>query len=189
MSTGTDTWEWECPTCKYLEASQGDNEAQWDFGICGRCNNIVPEDVTCVTCLLNQGNKNTYAALTHIMKMYRDEPTILHPKEFVILASYYHYLHEQCQEVDTWNRLTWLEYYENPYAVIQGDPVKMVPGSSQISTAMGLKVTGRMSRNYALTVYRFHWLVLSGWLITMHPRCSAMCLWSRVLQRLQMVNG
>jgi hypothetical protein len=45
------------------------------------------------------------------MKMCRDEPAILHPKEFVILANYYHYLHEQCQEVDTWNRLTWLEYY------------------------------------------------------------------------------
>jgi hypothetical protein len=23
VSTGTDTWEWECPTCKYLEESQG----------------------------------------------------------------------------------------------------------------------------------------------------------------------
>jgi Zinc knuckle len=40
VSTGTDTWEWECPTCKYLEASQCDNEAHWDFGICGRCNNL-----------------------------------------------------------------------------------------------------------------------------------------------------
>jgi hypothetical protein len=60
------------------------------------------------------------------MKMYRDEPTILHPKEFVILANYYHYLHEQYQEMDTWNTLTLLEYYENPYAAIQGDPVKML---------------------------------------------------------------
>jgi hypothetical protein len=109
-----------------LEASQGNNDAHWDFGVCGRCNNIGPADVTCVTCLLNQGNKNTYAALIHIMKMYRDEPTILHPKEFIILASYYHYLHEQCQEVDTWNRLKWYEYYENPYAAIQSDPLKMV---------------------------------------------------------------
>jgi hypothetical protein len=69
---------------------------------------------------------NTYAALIKVMKMYRDEPTLLHPKEFVILANYYHYLHEQCQEVDTWNRLMWYEYYENPYAAIQSDPVKMV---------------------------------------------------------------
>jgi hypothetical protein len=59
------------------------------------------------------------------MKMYRDEPTLLHPKEFVILANYY-YLHEQCQEVDTWNRLKWYEYYENPYAAIQSHPLKMV---------------------------------------------------------------
>jgi hypothetical protein len=65
------------------------------------------------------------------MKMYRDEPTILHSKEFIILVNYYHYLHEQCQKVDTWNRLTWLEYYENPYAVIQGDPVKMVTWKCQ----------------------------------------------------------
>jgi hypothetical protein len=83
--------------------------------------------VTCDTCLLNQGNQNTYAALTHIMKMYRDEPTILHPKEFVILASYDHYLHEQCQEVDTWNRLKCYEwYYEIPYAAIQSHPLMMV---------------------------------------------------------------
>jgi hypothetical protein len=55
VSTGTDTWEWECPTCKYLEVSQGDN--------------VWPADVTCVTCLLNQGNKNTYAALIKVMKI------------------------------------------------------------------------------------------------------------------------
>ena len=102
VSTGTDTWKWECPTCKYLEASQGNDEAQCDFVICGRCNNIGPADVTCVTFLLNQRNMKTYAALIKVMKMYRDEPTLLHPKEFVILANYYHYLHEQCQEVDTW---------------------------------------------------------------------------------------
>jgi hypothetical protein len=41
---------------------------------------------------------------------------------------------------------------------------------------MGLKETGRMSRNYAHNVYRFHRLVLSGWLITMHPRCLDMYL-------------
>jgi hypothetical protein len=80
VSTGTDTWEWECPTCKYLEASQGNNEAQWDFGICGHCINIGPADVTCVTCLLNQRNMNTYAALIKVMKRYRDEPTLLHPQ-------------------------------------------------------------------------------------------------------------
>jgi hypothetical protein len=46
-----------------------------------------------------------------------------------------------------------------------------------------------MSRKYVLTAYRSHLLVLSGWLITMHPRCSVMCLLSRALKRLQMVNG
>jgi hypothetical protein len=126
--TGTDTWEWACFTCKYLEASQGDNEAHWDFGVCGRCNNIGTADVTCVTCLLNQGTKNTYAALSKVMKMYRDETTLLHPKDFVILSNYYHYLHEQCQEVDTWNRLKWYEYYENPYAAIQSHPLKYCNG-------------------------------------------------------------
>jgi hypothetical protein len=80
VSTGTDTWEWEFPTCKYLEASHGNNDAHWDFGICGRCNNIGPADMTCVTCLLNQRNMNTYAALIKVMKMYRDEPTLLHSK-------------------------------------------------------------------------------------------------------------
>jgi hypothetical protein len=28
--------------------------------------------------------------------------------------------------VDTWNRLKWYEYYENPYATIQGNPIKKV---------------------------------------------------------------
>jgi hypothetical protein len=126
VSTRTDTWEWECTTCKYLDASKGDDEAHWDFGICGRCNNIGPADVTCFTCLLIQCNMNTYAALIKVMKMYRDERTLLHPKEFVILRNYYHYLHEQCQEVDTWNRWKWYEYYENPYAAIQSHPLKMV---------------------------------------------------------------
>jgi phage FluMu protein Com len=65
VSTGADTWEWECPTCKYLEACQGDNEAHWDFGICVGCNNIGPADVTCVTCPLNQSNMNTYADQDH----------------------------------------------------------------------------------------------------------------------------
>jgi hypothetical protein len=58
------------------------------------------------------------------MKMYRDEPTLLHPKEFVILANYFHYVREQCQ--DTWNRLKRYEYYENPYAATQSHPLKMV---------------------------------------------------------------
>jgi hypothetical protein len=71
---------------------------------------------------------NTYASLIKVMKIYRDEPTLLHPKEFVILVNYYHYLHEQCQEVDTWNRLKWCEYNENPYAAIQSHPLKMVTG-------------------------------------------------------------
>jgi hypothetical protein len=51
VSNGTIIWEWECPTCKYMEASRGDNEAHWDFGVCGHCKNIGPADVTCVTCL------------------------------------------------------------------------------------------------------------------------------------------
>jgi hypothetical protein len=95
VSTGTDTWDWECPTCSYLETSLGDNEAHWDFGVCGSYNNIGPAQVTCVTCLLNQGNMNTYAALKKAMKIYQDEPTLFHHNEFVILANYYHYLHEQ----------------------------------------------------------------------------------------------
>jgi hypothetical protein len=33
VSTGKDTWDWECPTCNYLETSLGDNEAHWDFGV------------------------------------------------------------------------------------------------------------------------------------------------------------
>jgi hypothetical protein len=109
-----------------LEASKGNNDAHWDFGLCGRCNNIGPVDVACVTCLLNQGNMKIYAALIKTMNMYHNEPTLLHPKEFVALANYYHYLYEQCLEVDTWNRLKWFESYECPYKAIQSHPLMMV---------------------------------------------------------------
>jgi hypothetical protein len=69
---------------------------------------------------------NTYAALIKTMKMYQNEPTLLHPKDLVAIANYYHYLQEQCLEVDTWNRLKWYEYYENPCAAIQSHPLTMV---------------------------------------------------------------
>jgi hypothetical protein len=31
VNTGTDTWEWECRTCKFLEEFQGANEPHWDL--------------------------------------------------------------------------------------------------------------------------------------------------------------
>jgi hypothetical protein len=52
--------------------------------------------------------------LIKTMKMSQNEPTLLHPKKFVALVNYYHYLQEKSLEVDTWNRLKWYEYYENP---------------------------------------------------------------------------
>jgi hypothetical protein len=69
---------------------------------------------------------NIYAALIKTMKMYQNEPTLLHPKVLVALANYYHCLQEQCLEVDTLNCLKWYEYCENPFAAIQSHPLKMV---------------------------------------------------------------
>jgi hypothetical protein len=132
---------------------------------------------------------NTYAALIKVMKMYRDEPTFLHPKEFIILVNYYHYLHEQCQEVDTWNHLKWYEYYENLYAAIQSHPLKKVTWKCPNQYCNGPEGDWKNVQKLCPYCLQVHWLVLSGWLIIMHPRCSVMCLPSRVLQRLEMQNG
>jgi hypothetical protein len=104
VSTGKDTWDWSVQLATIWKHPW---ETMRHIGILalGRCNNIRPAEVTCVTCLLNQGNMNTYAALKKAMKIYQEKPTLFHPKEFVILANYYHYLHEH----DTWNRLKWYE--------------------------------------------------------------------------------
>jgi hypothetical protein len=123
VNTGTDTWDWECPTCNYLETSLGYNEAHWDFGVCGRCNNIGPA------------------------------------------------------------------YFESPYAAIQSHPLKMVTWRCPNQYCSGPNGKWRNVQKIARTVYRLCRLVLSGWLITMHPKCLAMCLPSRVLQRLKMKNG
>jgi Zinc knuckle len=104
---------WKCPTCIYLDISKGDNVTHWDFGVCERSENIGPADMTCVTCLINEG-MGTYQALKKALTIYKEEPTLFAKKELAIWASYFYYLEEQCLEVDTWNRLKWLEYYENP---------------------------------------------------------------------------
>jgi hypothetical protein len=105
---------WECPTCIYLDISKSDNATHWDFGVCEHCENIDPADMTCVTCVINEGKMGTCQALKKALNIYKEEPTLVTKKEFVIWANYFHYLEEKCLEVDTWNRLKWLEYYENP---------------------------------------------------------------------------
>jgi hypothetical protein len=58
--------------------------------------------------------------------MYKEEPTLFTKKEFVVWANYYHYLEEQRLEVDTWNRLKWLGYYDNPPVILESQPCKLV---------------------------------------------------------------
>jgi hypothetical protein len=113
---------WKCPTCTYLDASKGDNEPHWNFGVCECCENLGPADMTCVTCMINKGSMVTYQALKKALTIYKEEPTL----EFAIWANYFHYLEEQCLEVDTWNRLKWMEYYENPPSNPKNQPCKLV---------------------------------------------------------------
>jgi hypothetical protein len=79
--------------------------------VCERSENISLADMTFVTCLINEGDMGTYQALKKALTIYMEETTLFTKKEFAIWASYFHYLEEQCLEVDTWNRLKWLEYY------------------------------------------------------------------------------
>jgi hypothetical protein len=73
--------------------------------MCEHCENINPADMTCVTCLINEGNMGTYQALKKALTIYKEEPTLFTKKKFAIRAHYFHSLEEQCLEVDTWNRL------------------------------------------------------------------------------------
>jgi hypothetical protein len=116
----------QCPTCTYLDASKGDNGLHWGFGVCERCENLGPAEMSCVTCLVSDYNQNTYQAQKKALMMYKEEPTLFTKKEFAVWANYYHHLEEQRLEVDTWNRLTWLEYYDNPSVALESQPCKLV---------------------------------------------------------------
>jgi hypothetical protein len=89
-------------------------------------NNIGPADMDCVTCMINQGNMGIYQALKKALTIYKEEPILFTKQEFTIWANYFHYLEEQCLKVDTWNRLKWLEYYDNPPSTLKNQPMKLV---------------------------------------------------------------
>jgi hypothetical protein len=59
-------------------------------------------------------------------RMYKEELTLFTTKEFAVWANYYHYLEKQPLEVDTWNRLKWLEYYDNPPVTLESQPCKLM---------------------------------------------------------------
>jgi hypothetical protein len=80
----------------------------------------------CVTCLVSDYNQKSYQALKKALMMYKEEPTLSTKKEFAVWASYYHYLEEKPLEMDTWNRLKWLEYYDNPPVTLESQPCKLV---------------------------------------------------------------
>jgi hypothetical protein len=67
-----------------LDISKGNNSTHWDFGVCERCENIGPADMTCVTCLINEGNMGTYQALKKALTIYKEEPTLFTKKELAI---------------------------------------------------------------------------------------------------------
>jgi hypothetical protein len=94
--------------------------------VCEHCENIGPADMDCVTCMINQGNMGTFRALKKALTIYKEEPSLISKKEFAIWANYFHYLAQQCLEVDTWNRLKWLEYYYNPPSTLKNQPMKLV---------------------------------------------------------------
>jgi hypothetical protein len=118
LSTGQGD-AWKCPTCTYLDASKGDNEPHWNFGVREHCENLGPAAMTCVTCMINEGNMGTYQALKKALTIYKEEPTLF-------TKNYFHYLQEQSLEVNTWNRLKCMEYYENPPSTLRNQPGKLV---------------------------------------------------------------
>jgi hypothetical protein len=76
--------------------------------------------------MTNKGNMGTYQALKKALAIYKKETTLFTKIEFAIWANYFHYLEEQCLEVDIENRLKWMEYYENPPKTLKDQPCKLV---------------------------------------------------------------
>jgi hypothetical protein len=60
----------------------------------------------------------------HWTRVYPDKEE--YKKEFAVWENYYHFLEEKCLAVDTWNRLKWLEYYNNPPVTLESQPCKLV---------------------------------------------------------------
>jgi hypothetical protein len=66
---------WQCPACTYLDAYKRDNGPHWGFGVCERCENLGPAEMSCVTCLVSYYNQNTFHALKKSLLMYKDQAT------------------------------------------------------------------------------------------------------------------
>jgi predicted RNA-binding Zn-ribbon protein involved in translation (DUF1610 family) len=54
---------WSCPLCESLEMSRTEGEVCWNLGECTHCYNVGPDRMKCLTCLLDDGNMETWKAV------------------------------------------------------------------------------------------------------------------------------
>jgi hypothetical protein len=117
---------WSCPLCESLEMSRAEGEVCWHLGECPHCYNVGPAGLRCLTCLVNDGNMETWKAFKVALDKYKKNPAVLNRKEFAVWVNYFYYLHEQGVEVNTWDELMWYERYVKPPYTLEGQPMKLV---------------------------------------------------------------
>jgi hypothetical protein len=106
--------------------SRAEGEVCWNLGEGTRCYNVGPAEMKCLTCLLDDGNMETWKAIKTTLEKYKQDPAVFNRKEFAIWVNYFYYLQEQWTEVTTWNKLMWYERYVNPPHTLEGEPIKLV---------------------------------------------------------------
>jgi hypothetical protein len=65
---------WSCPLCESLEMSRAEGEVCWDLGECTRCYNVGPAGMKCLTCLLDDGNMDTWEAVKLTLEKVQARP-------------------------------------------------------------------------------------------------------------------
>ena len=54
----------------------------WNLGECTHCCNVGPAGMKCLTCLLDDGNMETWKAVKMTLEKYKQDPAVLNRKEF-----------------------------------------------------------------------------------------------------------
>ena len=94
---------WNCLLCESLEMSRSEGEVCWNLGEGTRCYNVGPAEMKCLTCLLDDGNMDTWKAIKITLENCKQDSAVFNRKEFAIWVNYFYYLQEQWTEVNTWN--------------------------------------------------------------------------------------
>jgi hypothetical protein len=106
--------------------SRAEGEVRWELGEFPHCHNVGPSGLRCLTCLMDDGNMETWKAVKVALDKYKENPGVIKRKLFAVWVNYFYYLHQQRVEVNTWNELMWYERYVRPPYTLEGQPKKLV---------------------------------------------------------------